>query len=393
MTPNSVRDKVAAVLPLITQIRRRLHAEPELSYGEVETTRLIASTLSDAGLVPRLRTPRTGLVVDLGDHSKPVVGFRADLDGLPIQEPEGLEYRSTKPGVMHACGHDLHAAIGTGLALIASRLGLNARFIFQPAEEAYPGGGEELVAEGAAEGLSSVIAFHCDPSLEVGRVGMRPGPITASADRFFITLEGPGGHTARPHRTVDLVYAAGLLATQLPGHLDRLTDARLPKSVVFGRIAGGTAVNVIPSSLEMSGTCRTLDRGVWEEMPGLMERLVHEIVAPAGPKVMFSYQRGIPPVINNDQVVAICMGAVTDLLGPESVAEAPTSMGAEDFSRFTQAVPGSLIRLGVKSDNRTVDLHSSTFRADEGALETGLLAGVASLLALSQERTQGSEGN
>ncbi|MCA1734816.1 MAG: amidohydrolase [Actinobacteria bacterium] len=386
MTATSLRSEVTAVLPQVTEIRRRLHSQPELSYGEFETTRLIAATVREAGLEPRLRTPHTGLLVDVGGPApdQGVVGFRADLDALPIQEPEGLEYRSVVPGVMHACGHDVHAAIGTGLALLADRLGLKARFIFQPAEEAYPGGGEELVGEGAALGLSSVIAFHCDPSLEAGRVGFRPGPITASADRFFITLEGPGGHTARPHRTVDLVYAAGLLATQLPGHLDRLMDARLPKSVVFGKIAGGTAVNVIPSSLEMSGTCRTLDRGVWEDIPSVMERLVHEIVAPAGPKVVFSYQRGIPPVINDEQVVAVCMAAVTELLGPEAVAEAPTSMGAEDFSRFTQAVPGSLIRLGVKGDHRTADLHSSTFRADEGALETGLLAGIASLLALAR---------
>ncbi len=385
MNSNSLRAEVGAVLPLVTKIRRHFHSHPELSYNEVETTRLIASTLSEAGLEPRLRTPRTGLIVEIGDRegAEKVVGFRADLDALPIQEPEGLEYRSLTSGVMHACGHDFHAAIGTGLALLAARLGLKARFIFQPAEEAYPGGGEEMVGEGAADGLSSIIAFHCDPTLEIGRVGMRPGPITASADRFFITLEGPGGHTARPHRTVDLVYAAGLLATQLPGHLDRLTDARLPKSVVFGRISGGTAVNVIPSSLEMSGTCRTLDRGVWEEIPGLLERLVHEIVAPAGPKVLFSYQRGIPPVINDDQVVAVCMRAVTELLGPEAVAEAPTSMGAEDFSQFTQAVPGALIRLGVKGDQKMMDIHSSTFRADEGCIETGLLAGMASLIALS----------
>jgi len=384
MTSAPLRQAVAAVLPQVSEIRRELHRHPELSYQEVGTTKLVASTLSAAGLVPELRTPKTGLIVEVGQGER-LVGFRADLDALPIQEPDGLDYRSHVAGVMHACGHDVHTAIGTGLALLATRLDLGARvrFIFQPAEESFPGGGEEMVGEGAAEGLASVIAFHCDPTLEAGRVGFRPGPITASADRFYITLEGPGGHTARPHRTVDLIYAAGLLATQLPGHIDRLTDARLPKSVVFGQISAGSAINVIPSSLEMSGTCRTLDRGVWEEMPVLLERLVNEIVAPAGPKVLFSYQRGIPPVINNDQVVAICMRAVTELLGPGAVAEAPTSMGAEDFSRFTMAAPGALMRLGVRGDHRTVDLHSATFRVDERALETGLLAGAASLLALA----------
>ena len=298
---------------------------------------------------------------------------------------KGTEVRSEVAGVMHACGHDFHTAIGTGLALIAARLTLDRtiRFIFQPAEEAFPGGGEEMVQEGAASGLEAIIAFHCDPTLEVGRVGMRPGAITASADRFYVTLEGPGGHTARPHRTVDLVYAAGLLASQLPGLVDRSTDARHAKSVVFGRISGGTAENVIPTMIEMAGTCRTLDRGVWEDMPGLIDRLVHEIVAPTGAKVVFKYQRGVPPVINNELVVAHCRQAVTDALGVEAVAEAEASMGAEDFSAFTEAIPGSLIRLGVNTPGtRPVDLHSSSFRADEGALLTGLRAGIASLLVI-----------
>jgi amidohydrolase len=219
--------------------------------------------------------------------------------------------------------------------------------------------------------------------LEVGKVGMRSGPITASADRFFVTLEGPGGHTARPHRTVDLVFASGLLVSQLPGLIDRHTDARLPKAVVFGSISGGTAENVIPTKVDLSGTCRTLDRGLWEEIPSLLERLVHEIVAPTGAKVGFKYVRGVPPVINNSDVVAACREAVSHSLGVSSLVEAESSMGAEDFSAFTEAVPGALMRLGVKTPGeRSVDLHSASFRADEGALEVGLLAGMASLLAI-----------
>lgn len=379
-----VRAAVAEVLSEVVDLRRQLHRRPELAFREVATTELIGARLRSAGLTPQPRESRTGLTVEVGNGDR-LVGFRSDLDALPIQEPEGLEFRSEIAGVMHACGHDLHTAIGAGLALVADRLEVDKmiRFIFQPGEEAFPGGGQEMVREGAATGLSAIVAFHCDPSLEVGKVGMRPGPITASADRFFVTLEGSGGHTARPHRTVDLVFAAGLLASQLPGLIDRLTDARFPKSVVFGTIAGGTAENVIPTTVELSGTCRTLDRGIWEEMPGLIDRLVHEIVAPTGAKVSFKYVRGVPPVINDQEVVAMCRQSVTRLLGVSSVVEAESSMGAEDFSAFTEAVPGALMRLGVKSEGaRSVDLHSASFRADEGALEIGLMAGMASLLAI-----------
>lgn len=379
-----VRAAVAELLPEVMELRRQLHRRPELAYREVATTELVLTRLRAAGLDPRPRGPRTGLVVEVG-NGEHLVGFRSDLDALPIQEPEGWEHRSEIAGVMHACGHDVHTAIGTGLALVAARLELHRRirFIFQPAEEAFPGGGQELVAEGAAADLAAIVAFHCDPSLEVGKVGIRSGPITASADRFFITLEGPGGHTARPHRTVDLVFASGLLVSQLPGLIDRHTDARLPKAVVFGTIAGGTAENVIPTKVELSGTCRTLDRGLWKEIPSLIERLVHEIVAPTGAKVGFKYVRGVPPVINNPDVVAACREAVSHSLGVSNIVEAESSMGAEDFSAFTEAVPGSLMRLGVKArDERSVDLHSASFRADEGALEVGLLAGMASLLAI-----------
>ncbi|HKZ20548.1 MAG TPA: amidohydrolase [Acidimicrobiia bacterium] len=379
-----VRAAVAEFLPEVVELRRQLHRRPELAYREVATTELIETRLRAAGLEPRSRSPRTGLVVEVGRGER-LVGFRSDLDALPIQEPEGLVHRSEIAGVMHACGHDVHTAIGAGLALVAARLELDRRirFVFQPAEEAFPGGGQELVAEGAAEGLAAIVAFHCDPTLEVGKVGMRSGPITASADRFFVTLEGPGGHTARPHRTVDLVFASGLLVSQLPGLIDRHTDARLPKAVVFGSISGGTAENVIPTNVELSGTCRTLDRGLWEEIPSLLERLVHEIVAPTGAKVGFKYVRGVPPVINNSDVVAACREAVSHSLGVSSIVEAESSMGAEDFSAFTEAVPGALMRLGVKTPGeRSVDLHSASFRADEGAVEVGLLAGMASLLAI-----------
>jgi amidohydrolase len=388
ITPESIRAVVAEVLPTVVGLRREFHQHPELARQEHQTTARIVDLLTEAGLQPRLRSPLTGLSVELGTGER-CVGYRSDLDALPIQEPEGLEFRSQVAGVMHACGHDAHSAIGTGVALALSRLAQSVgplpgrvRLIFQPAEESFPGGGDDLVREGVTVGLTSIIAFHADPTLEPGMVAMRPGPITASADRFHIILEGPGGHTARPHRSVDLIYAAGRIATELPALIDRLTDARLPKSVVFGQISGGTADNVIPTEVRMSGTCRTLDRSIWEEMPALIDRLVPEITAPTGAKAQVQYVRGIPPVINDGRVVATCRTAVTNLLGARFLTEAPTSMGAEDFASYTEVVPGNLIRLGVKPPGLPIDLHSAAFKVDEAALETGLLVGLACLLEL-----------
>lgn len=385
---DAIRAVVAELLPTVVSIRRAIHRQPELAYQEYKTTELVVDQLRSSGLSPRTRTPKTGLIVEIGT-GHPVVGFRADLDALPIQEPEGLEFRSEIPNVMHACGHDVHTAIGVGVALALARLEPlpgKVRVVFQPAEETFPGGGQEMVREGAADGLDSVIAFHVDPTIAAGRVGLRSGAITASADRFYITLEGPGGHTARPHRTVDLIYAAGKVITELPALIDRLTDSRAPLVLVFGRVAGGTADNVIPTTVELSGTVRTLDRVMWEEITALLEKLVQEIAAPTGAKVTFHCQRGIPPVINDEAVVAVCREAIALNLGLEAVTVAPTSMGAEDFARFTEAVPGALLRLGARPAGRDVDLHSAAFQVDEGALETGLLAGVSSVLALLSVR-------
>jgi amidohydrolase len=379
---------VAELLPTVVTLRRAIHRQPELAHVEYKTTELVVDTLRGDGLSPRTRTPRTGLTVEIGS-GRPAVGFRADLDALPIQEPQGLDFRSEIPAVMHACGHDVHTAVGTGVALALARLEPlpgKVRVIFQPAEETFPGGGQEMVREGAADGLDSIIAFHVDPTIAAGRVGLRSGAVTASADRFYITLEGPGGHTARPHRTVDLIYAAGKVITDLPALIDRLTDSRAPLALVFGKVAGGTADNVIPTTVELSGTCRTLDRAAWEEMPALLERLIQEIAAPTGAKATFHFQRGIPPVVNDEGVVAICREAIAHNLGLEAVTVSPTSMGAEDFARFTEAVPGALLRLGARPPGRDVDLHSSAFQVDEGALETGLRAGVSAILALLSPR-------
>lgn len=381
---DTIRSLAAEIAPRAIELRRAIHRHPELGRQEFATTSLVASTLDQTGIAPRVRPTGTGLTADVGEKGS-LVAYRADLDALPIFEQTGLPFASELPGLMHACGHDAHTAIGVGIALALQQLGQlpgRVRFIFQPAEELFPGGADEMLREGAVEGVDAIIAMHVDPTLPVGQIGFKTGAITSSSDRFLITVDGPGGHTARPHESVDTIFAAGQVITQLPALLDRLVDARTPLSLVFGRVQGGHVGNVIPTSVELTGTCRLLDREAWERMPKLVERLVQDIVAPLGADATVHYEVGIPPVVNDQFVVAESEFAVSRILGTQAVAETHASLGAEDFSYFVQEIPGALFRLGTQLPDRRTDLHSAWFDIDEAAIEVGIIAGVTSLLRL-----------
>ncbi|MFQ5966631.1 MAG: amidohydrolase, partial [Acidimicrobiia bacterium] len=375
-----LRRVVAGVAPACVELRRALHRRPELSNKEYATSRLVADTLNEAGIPARIREAGVGVLADIGGGDT-IVAFRADLDGLPIHEANEVTYASAVAGRMHACGHDVHAAIGVGIALALNRLGIDGsvRFIFQHAEEGTHGGASDMVSEGAMEGVGAILAFHVDPSLEAGRIGLRTGAITSSSDRFEITVEGPGGHTGRPHETVDTIYAASLVATQVPALLQRLVDSRRPMAVAFGQVHGGTADNVIPARVELSGTARALDRKLWEELPGLVDQLANDVVAPTGAKAVVHYQRGIPPVINSAKVIAEVEFAVVEALGGEAVSDTEPSLGAEDFARFLDHAEGAMVRLGAALTERRA-LHASNFDVDEASIETGILVGAASLL-------------
>ena len=376
---------VASVLPTVVDVRRAMHRHPELSKQEFATTDLLAGHLAESGLRPRMRTPKSGLTVDVGADG-PLVVFRADLDALPISEPAGLPFSSETPGVMHACGHDAHTAIGLGLALAWAKVGdgRRVRFLFQPSEEVFPGGADELTAEGAVNGARAIVAFHVDPHLQTGLIGVKPGAITSSADRFSIILDGPGGHTARPHETVDIVQAAGHVVANLSGIVSRLIDARAPLAITFGQIHGGTADNVIPTTVQMSGTVRTPDQDAWAKVPDLIRRVASELAAPFGATAEIRYNRGLPPVVNDAALVDRLTPAVERALGPGSVTSTYTSMGGEDFALYLSETPGVLFRLGcAASPSDTNDLHSASFKLDEGALETGLHAGLEILQELT----------
>ena len=379
-TPENIGALVERVLPEALELRRRLHQIPEPSYQEHETTRTISEALENQGLKPQGRLPKTGLWVDTG--AKSAIAFRADIDALPIDEPRENIPVSQNPGWMHACGHDAHAAIAFGIAVVINSLELErgVRFIFQPAEEGFPGGAVELVGEGLLDGLSAILAFHVDPTVEAGKVGARTGAITASADKFGIVLTGPGGHTARPHQTVDLIDAAARIVVDLPAALRSTIDARRPLTIAFGTIHGGSTENVIPTRIELKGTARTLDRQLWDQLPTIMDKTLSNLVAVSGASYELSYQQAIPPVINDARVVAHAVDGIEDALGKESVVPTPTSMGGEDFANYLDVVPGALLRLGAAKGRG--DLHSSAFLLDESAISHGIKAGVGALLSL-----------
>jgi amidohydrolase len=383
ITRDTLEAAVEGIVPHAVELRRLLHRHPEPANGEHQTTALIAASLDEHGIGYHDRKPRTGLWLDVGNEPK--IAFRADLDALPIEEPEENTPRSQNPGWMHACGHDAHAAIAFGIAVALRRLELpvGARLLFQPAEEAMPGGAAQFVDEGLVDGLKGLVAFHVDPSLETGKVGSRMGPITASADKFTIVLEGPGGHTARPHQTVDLIADAARLVHELPGVLRRTVDARSILTVAFGSIKGGTTSNVIPTRVELEGTARTLDRALWDVLPGLMDKAVGSLMAWSGAGYSLDYVQAIPPVVNDHAVVQAATDGIARLLGRDAIVPSEPSMGGEDFANYLSEAPGALLRLG--SSGRGHDLHSPGFILDEAAIGVGIRAGLAALLGLAED--------
>jgi len=368
---------VDALSDELTMIRRDLHANPELAWHEERTTALVAKRLGDAGIDVQL-LPRSGLLAEVGSHDGPVVGLRADLDALPVEDRGGEPWASTVAGAAHACGHDVHttALIGAGLALAEaherSPLPGRVRLIFQPAEEIMPGGALELIAAGALEGLTRVFCLHCDPSLDVGTVGLRVGPLTGAADSLRVRLIGHGGHTSRPHLTEDLTYALSKLVTDLPGALSRRLDPRAGASLVWGMVRAGSATNVIPSTGEVAGTLRMLDPVAWADAGELVEELIGQIVSPYGVDAEIDYIRGVPPVVNEPTATAMLAQAVEGMLGESGHVPTVQSLGGEDFAWFVEQVPGAMGRLGTRTPGgRTYDLHQGDLRIDERAIAVG----------------------
>lgn len=376
---------LAAALPGLIALRRNIHAHPEIAHTEYGTTRLISETLGSLGIKSSVLPCGTGLVADIDGGPGPRIALRADLDALPLAEESGLPFASTVPGVAHACGHDVHATVVVGAAAaLAAAPGLRGpvRLIFQPAEEVMPGGADDVIAAGGLAGVDLAYALHCDPSLIVGSVSTRIGPITSACDMIGITVTGPGGHTSRPHLTVDVVGALAALAAELPYLLTRHLPTEAGITLVWGAISAGDAANVIPMRGVLRGTLRVADRSAWRGAEGLVRRLATQILAPYGADSSVDFEQGVPPAVNDEHAVDVLRVGAAAALGAESVALATQSSGAEDFAAILDEVPGALIRLGVwDGASPKVDLHSATFWADERAIAVGVRTLVHTVLA------------
>jgi amidohydrolase len=378
---------VDEITPDLIDLRRDVHAHPELSWQEERTTDLVARWMDKHGISYELLAG-TGLVAEIGREEGPIVALRGDLDALPIPDTTQDTWRSTVPNVAHACGHDVHvsALVGAAVALAEAHrvqpLPVRVRVLFQPAEEVMPGGALRLLSQGVLRGVSRIFALHCDPSLDVGQVGLREGPITGASDRIQVTLSGRGGHTSRPHLTEDLTYALGSLVTQLPAVLSRRFDPRAGVSMVWGQIAAGHAANVIPATGELSGTLRMLDANAWHQAEHLVRGLIADIIEPFGVSADVLYVRGVPPVVNDFAATQSMRRAVTEVIGPSGVATTSQSLGGEDFAWYVEAVPGAMGRLGTRTpDGPTFDLHQGNLRVDERAIAVGARVLAASALS------------
>lgn len=375
--PNTLIEKtVDDLTDELVEFRRDLHAHPELSWGEARTTERIASRLEKAGLRVR-RLPRSGLIAEVGEAGT-LVALRADLDALPVEDRTPDPWVSTVPGVAHACGHDVHATalMGAGLALAELRdrgsLPGRVRLLFQPAEEVMPGGALDLMALGALDDVTRVFGLHCDPTLDVGEVGLREGPLTGAADALQVDLKGKGGHTSRPHLTEDLTFALGKLVTELPAILSRRLDPRAGASVVWGLVRSGSTHNVIPATGRLAGTVRMLDSVAWADAERLIRELVEQIVEPYGVSAEVTYQRGVPPVVNDHLSTTLLGRAVEAALGESGHVPTQQSLGGEDFGWFLDRVPGAMGRLGTRTPGGpTYDLHQGDLRVDERATPIG----------------------
>jgi amidohydrolase len=363
----------------VVALRRDLHAHPELAFAETRTTALIVSTLTELGLRPEVMPRGTGVLCDIGTDG-PLVALRADIDALPLTDEKSVPYRSTVDGACHGCGHDAHTAIllGAAAALAAVPPPGRVRLVFQPAEETVPGGALAAIDAGALDGVEQIFALHCDPRLTTGQIGVRVGAITAACDHIEVQLTGSGGHTARPHLTQDVVYAMGLVITELPGLLSRRVDPRAALSMVWGAAEAGRAANAIPRSARLRGTLRVFEHAAWDVAEPLVTSLIAQLVAPCGVRAETIYTRGVPPVLNAEPAVAVQRAAVRAVLGPDALVDTEQSMGGEDFAWYLEKVPGALARLGVRTPGAPrFDLHQGTFDIDEAALDVGVRYTVA----------------
>ncbi len=386
----AIKDLSEELYPEIREIRRHLHRHPELSFQEYETAEFIAGILEKKGILFRKGIAGTGILAEVeGARGGRIIGLRADMDALPIQEENKVEYVSQHPGRMHACGHDLHAASLIGTALILKKLSSHfsgkVKLVFQPGEEKAPGGARLMLEENlfGREEPELMIAQHVYPSMLTGHVGFRPGKYMASSDEIYITIKGKGGHAAMPHRTTDSVLIAAHVLVALQQIVSRQAEASTPTVLSFGRVIADGAMNVIPSQVTMEGTFRTMDEAWRKNAHQRMTTMARSIADSMGAVCDFRIVEGYPALHNDPDLTHKSMDYAASYLGADAVEELEPRMTAEDFAFFASRYPSVLYRLGIRHrDNQDPqELHTPTFDADEEALRTGM--GTMAWLAIS----------
>jgi amidohydrolase len=375
----------------IIRLRRAIHRHPELGFREVKTAALIAETLESRGIKVQTGVAKTGVIGYLREGD-PVVAIRADMDALPIQELNEVAYRSRVPGVMHACGHDAHVAMTLGAAMLLKEMELEGevRLLFQPSEE-HPdeekkSGAMRMVEERAMEGIDAILALHVDSETESGVVKISPGPMAAAVDSFKATILGRGCHGAYPHRGVDPIFIAGQVILAIQGIVSRRIDPVKQAVISLGTIHGGTAENIIPEEVELTGTIRSFDQGVREQLHAELEK-AFQVAQALGGDFRLAIEEGYPVMVNEERMAELIREVAIDLLGEEKVLPKEPAMGAEDFSYFLAQAPGAMFRLGIKKGEMRPS-HSPHFDLDEEALPIG-----AAILAESARRYLASPFN
>lgn len=375
-----IKDLAEKLAPRLIEIRRHIHAHPELSGQEYQTAAYVAGVLSSCGLHVDEAVGKTGVVGELTGNGKDArrLAIRTDMDALPIHEKTNLEFASRKPGVMHACGHDVHTTLGLGTAMVLSQLegGLpgNLRFIFQPAEEIAQGAGW-MVRDGVMRDVSHIFGVHVFPSIPARSLGIRYGALTAAADDLEIFIEGESGHGARPHQATDAIWIASQVITTLQQALSRTQNPLHPVVLTIGQINGGRAPNVIADQVRMAGTVRSLHPETHADLPSWIENIVAKTCETYGAKYVVNYRHGVPSVQNDPAMTLLIETAAKEAWGSDRVQILPEpSLGAEDFSLYLQHAPGTMFRLGVgRPDSPYYPLHHPLFEVDEAAIVTGVV--------------------
>lgn len=393
MVATRVRGDVDEILPGVIADRRHLHQHPELAFEEHETARFVTERLQALG-VEDIRTGvgRTGVTALIrGTGSGPggkVALLRADMDALPIDEENDVDYRSTTGGKMHACGHDAHTAMLLGSARVL--MGIRDQFagtvklLFQPAEEVPPGGAIEMIEDGALEDphVDAVFGLHVAAELPAGQIGVKPGVASAGSDRFRLTIKGKGGHAARPNVAIDPVVVGAHIVTALQTLVSRETDPTRAAVVTVGSIVSGEAFNVIPDTAEIKGTVRTLDPEVRELMAKRLPEVAEAVGRSMRAEVDVWYFQGYPSMVNDEEMTEIVREAATAVVGAENVVDTPVGMGGEDFARFLEQRPGSFFRVGTQNADRNIVFghHHPRFDIEEEGMAAGIATTVETVL-------------